>query len=131
VSRSAGAGNKSSRATEEKCQSIIILLQGKNTYRLVLAHLEHVLGEILDSPRVSDRAVVALVLDGWTTFAQTAGNESIGLRIERRLVPFSHDDLLLQVFEAVGRVLVWLLEDLALAARNARRMSEKSLQMDQ
>jgi hypothetical protein len=75
--------------------------------------------------------VVALVLDGWATFAQTAGNKSIGLWVERLPVPFSHNDLLLQVFEAVGRVLVWLLEDLALAARNARRMSGRSLQMDQ
>jgi hypothetical protein len=103
---------------------------GRDTYRLVFAHLEHVLGEVNDGPRVSDRAVVALVLDGWTAFAQTAADEAFRLRVESLLLSLSHDDLLLQVLEAVGRVLVWLLQDLALAARDAKRMSEKSLQMD-
>jgi hypothetical protein len=69
--------------------------------------------------------VVALVLDGCTAFAQTAGNEWIGLRVERLLVPFSHDDLLLQVLEAVGRVLVGFLLDLALAARDTRECQNK------
>lgn len=88
----------------------------KKTHRLVLPHLEHVLGEVLVVPREGDFAVVALMLDLRTADAERAANKAFRLRVKSLLVLLGRDDLLLQVGEAVGRVLVRLLLDLAAVA---------------
>jgi hypothetical protein len=95
-------------------------LGAKMTYRLILPVLEHALGEVPVVPRVSDLAVVALVLDLRTADAERAANEAFRLRIESALVCFGRDDHLLQVDETVGRVLVLLFLDAALVAWDAR-----------
>ena len=74
----------------------------EKTYRLVLPILEHALGEVLVVPWVGDFAVVALVLNGRATNAERATNKAFRLRVEGLLVLLAHDDLLLQVGEAVG-----------------------------
>ena len=91
----------------------------KKTYRLILPVLEHALGEVPVVPRVGDLAVVALVLDLWTSDAERAANEAFRLRAESALVCFGGDDHLLQVDETVGGVLVLLFLDTAFIARDA------------
>lgn len=72
------------------------------TYRLVLPVLEHALGEVLVVPREGDFAVVALMLNGRATDTERAANKAFRLRVEGFFVLLAHDDLLLQVGEAVG-----------------------------
>ena len=92
----------------------------EKTYRLVLPVLEHALGEVLVVPRERDFAVVALMLGLRAADAEGAANKAFGLGVEGSLVLLGHDDLLLQVGEAVGRVLFLLFLDFAVVARDAR-----------
>lgn len=90
------------------------------TYGLVLAVLEHVLGEVEDIPRECNVAVIALVLNGRTTDTFGAADEASVLRLE---VAFSYtclDDVLTKIFEAGLGVLRLRLLDVAMTALDAR-----------
>lgn len=115
----------SSRAAEDNRQWKYILQREKNTYRLVPVLLEHVLGKVRDG--ASDFAVETLVLDSGSAQTQTAADEPFGLRVESLLALSGHDDPLLQVDDALGRVLTRLLWDLALTAWDARECQNWSL----
>jgi len=92
----------------------------KKTYRLILSVLEHAFGEVLVVPRVSDLAVVALMFVLRAADAERAANEAFRLRVESSVVLLGRDDLLLQVGETVGGVLILLFLDLATVAGDAR-----------
>ena len=90
------------------------------TYGLVLAVLEHVLGEVEDIPRECNVAVIALVLNGRTTDTLGAANETSVLRLEVALSHTCLDDVLAKIFEAGLGVLRLRLLDVAMTALDAR-----------
>ena len=92
----------------------------ERTYRLILPVLEHALGEVLVVPRVDDLAVVALMFVLRAADAERAANKAFRLRVEGLVVLLGCDDLLLQVGETVGGVLILLFLDLATVAGDAR-----------
>lgn len=92
----------------------------EKTYGLILPVLEHALGEVLVVPRVGDLAVVALMLDLRAADAERAANKAFRLGVEGSIVLLGCDDLLLQVGETVGGVLILLLLNLAAVAGDAR-----------
>lgn len=92
----------------------------EKTYRLILPVLEHALGEVLVVPRVCDLAVVALMFVLRAADAERAANKAFRLRVKGSVVLLGCDDLLLQVGETVGGVLILLFLDLATVAGDAR-----------
>lgn len=66
------------------------------------------------------------MLDSRSAYAQAAADEPFGLWVECLIFGFGHDDPLLQVHEAVGGVVILLLRDLTLIARDARECQERS-----
>lgn len=68
--------------------------------------------------------MVALVLNGRAADAGSAANAAVTLRIEAAIVLLLGDDSLLQVLEALGRVLRLRLRNTALVARDARERLE-------
>lgn len=94
---------------------------GCKTYRFILAVLQHGLGEVAIRTRVSDVAVVALVLGRRTADTERAADNALRPRVEVALSLSACDDVLLNICEAVGRVLVLCLWNAALVARDAAR----------
>lgn len=92
----------------------------EKTYGLVLPVLEHALREVLVVSRVGDLAVVALMLNLRAADAERAANKAFRLGVEGSVVLLGCDDLLLQVGETVGGVLILLFLDLATVAGDAR-----------
>ena len=92
----------------------------ENTYGLILPVLKHALGEVLVVPREGDFAVVALMFVLRAADAERAANKAFRLRVEGLVVLLGCDDLLLQVGETVGGVLILLFLDLATVAGDAR-----------
>lgn len=66
--------------------------------------------------------MVALMLDLRAADAERAANKAFRLRVESLLVLLGRDDLLLQVGETIGGVLVRLFLDLAAVAWDAGRL---------
>lgn len=91
-------------------------------YRFVLVVLELGLGEVAIRARVSDLAIVALVLGCTTADAQRAANKALRFRVEAAVSKFACDDVLLNVREAVGRVLVLRLWDAAFVTWDAKEV---------
>jgi len=92
----------------------------EKTYRLILPVPEHALREVLVVPRVGDLAVVALMFVLRAADAERAANKAFRLGVEGSIVLLGCDDLLLQVGETVGGVLILLFLDQATVAGDAR-----------